>query len=275
MNKYRKLDMINSLKRIAKGIVCLIAIILLIQGCNSPRKVLYLQDVKSYDKEKIANYQDIRIRPNDRISIIVSSKEPTVAAVYNLQSVSTNVTTAGMTTSSGTSTYIVDSEGCINFPVLGRIPVSGLTRSEVQAKLTTLLRDGHVKDAVVIVQLHNFNISVLGEVAKPGKYNIDNDRVTILDAIAMAGDMTIYGRRDSVLVIRETLNGEREYMYCNILNSDFTRSPAFYLQQNDMVYVKPNPSKARQGDSASQFTQVSLWVSIASFLTTLAVVIFK
>lgn len=265
----------KSLKRIARCAACLTAISFILLGCNSPRKVLYMQDVKSYSKEKIANYQDIRIRPNDRISIIVSSKEPTVAAVYNLHSVSTNVTNAGMTTSSGTSTYIVDSEGCISFPVLGRIPVAGLTRSEVQTKLTDLLRDGHVKDAIVIVQLHNFNISVLGEVAKPGKYNIDNDRVTILDAIAMAGDMTIFGRRDSVLVIRETLDGEREYMYCNLLNSDFTRSPAFYLQQNDAVYIKPNPAKARQTDSAAQFSQVSLWVSLASFLTTLAVVIFK
>ena len=133
--------------------------------------------------------------------------------------------------------------------------------------------DGLLKDAVVTVAYQNFNISVLGEVNNPGKFTVESDRVSLLDALAMAGDLTIYGRRDSVMVIRET-EGERRVMFNNLLSKDVLNSPSFYLQQNDVVYVKPNRIKAQQS-GINQNNNVGVWLSAASLLTTVLMLIFK
>ncbi len=136
-----------------------------------------------------------------------------------------------------------------------------------------LADDGMLKDAVVTVQFQNFKISVLGEVNSPGKYSIETDRVSILDAIAMAGDMTIYGVRDSVMVVRES-EGENRILFANLLDKSLLSSPAFYLQQNDVVYVKPNKIKAQQS-GINQNNNVGVWLSVASVLTSISVLIFK
>ncbi len=230
-------------------------------GCKSTKKIVYLQDIVDNSKEIISNYSDVKIRPNDKLFITVSSKEEDAASPYNLKTGATY-----WAQGAPYPLYVVDSEGYISFPVLGKLQVAGLTRSEVENKIADLLREGdHLKDAVVIVQLRNFQIFVLGEVVRPNRYGIDNDRVSVLDAIAMAGDLTIYGRRDSVLVIRETTEGEREYHYFNLLDSDFVKSSAFYLQQNDMVYVKPNKRRAQQ-TNINQNNTAGVWLSLASIL---------
>ena len=133
--------------------------------------------------------------------------------------------------------------------------------------------DGLLKGAVVTVAYQNFNISVLGEVNRPGKFNVESDRVSLFDALAMAGDLTIYGRRDSVMVIREN-NGQRQIMYNNLLSKEVLNSPSYFLQQNDVVYVKPNRVKAQQS-GINQNNNVGVWLSATSLLTTVLMMLFK
>ena len=248
------------------------AVVLAMASCRSAREVVYMQDSYIEDMQKITNFQDIKIKPGDMLSIFVSHKEEKLAALFNPQGSSPS----GASTSLGQrlSGYTVDMEGNIDFPIVGRIKVAGLTRSE----LSTLIRnkldeDGLLKGAVVTVAYQNFNISVLGEVNNPGKFTVESDRVSLLDALAMAGDLTIYGRRDSVMVIREA-EGQRQVMFNNLLSKDVLNSPSFYLQQNDVVYVKPNRIKAQQS-GINQNNNVGVWLSAASLLTTVLMLLFK
>ena len=241
-------------------------------SCRSAREVAYMQDTYQEDMQKILNYQDIRIQPGDMLSIFVSHKEPTLSALFNPQGVTP--TSSSSSLGQRLSGYTVDLEGNIDFPIVGRIKVSGLTRSELSTMISKKLdEDGLLKGAVVTVAFQNFNISVLGEVNNPGKFNVESDRVSLFDALAMAGDLTIYGRRDSVMVIREN-NGVRQIMFNNLLSKDVLNSPSYFLQQNDVVYVKPNRVKAQQS-GINQNNNVGVWLSAASLLTTILMFMFK
>lgn len=253
----------------------LIAITALLAACASPKDVVYMQNAAEISEQQISNYHDVKIKPDDLLSIIVSSRTPQASAVFNLQSNDYRLDATGARIGqSKTMGYLVDKDGNIDFPVLGRLKVIGLTRSELSTMIKNKLADdGMLKDAVVTVQFQNFKISVLGEVKNPGKYSIETDRVSILDAIAMAGDMTIYGVRDSVMVLRES-DGENKVMFANVLDKSLLSSPAFYLQQNDVVYVKPNKIKAQQS-GINQNNNVGVWLSVASVLTSISVLIFK
>ena len=238
-------------------------------SCRSAKEVVYLQDSFDRDIQKITNYQDIRIKPGDMLSIYVSHKEPQLSALFNMgQSGDVKESTQK------NAGYTVDFNGEIDFPVVGRLKVAGLTRSELSNMIKDRLdKDGLLKNAVVTVTYQNFNVSVLGEVNHPGKFTVLSDRVSLLDAIALAGDLTIYGRRDSVMVIREN-NGQREILYNNLLRKDVLNSPSFYLQQNDMVYVKPNRIKAQQS-GINQNNNVGVWMSATSLLVTVLTLLFK
>lgn len=245
---------------------------MMVFSCRSAKEVVYLQDTYTEETQAIKNFQDIRIQPGDMLSIFVSHKEPTLSALFNPQGTSPT----GSSTSLGQrlSGYTVDLEGNIDFPIVGRIKVAGLTRSELSTMISKKLDDdGLLKGAVVTVAYQNFNISVLGEVNHPGKFNVESDRVSLFDALAMAGDLTIYGRRDSVMVIREN-NGQRQIMYNNLLSKDVLNSPSYFLQQNDVVYVKPNQVKAQQS-GINQNNNVGVWLSAASLLTTILMFMFK
>ncbi|MBP5391384.1 MAG: polysaccharide export protein [Bacteroidales bacterium] len=245
---------------------------MMVFSCRSAKEVVYLQDTYTEETQAIKNFQDIRIQPGDMLSIFVSHKEPTLSALFNPQGTSPT----GSSTSLGQrlSGYTVDLEGNIDFPIVGRIKVAGLTRSELSTMISKKLDDdGLLKGAVVTVAYQNFNISVLGEVNHPGKFNVESDRVSLFDALAMAGDLTIYGRRDSVMVIREN-NGQRQIMYNNLLSKDVLNSPSYFLQQNDVVYVKPNHVKAQQS-GINQNNNVGVWLSAASLLTTILMFMFK
>lgn len=173
--------------------------------------------------------------------------------------------------------YLVDKNGNINFPQLGEINVRGLTRFELSERISRELKDrGLVNDAVVTVQFLNFKVSVMGEVVRPGTFEVDSDRITILDALSKAGDLTIYGRRDNLKVIREE-NGERIVAIVDLRSMDLMNSPYYYLKQNDIVYVEPNKARAGQRE-INQNRSVSTFASILSVLASLAslaVVIFK
>ncbi len=258
-------------------ILFLLTVALLLGSCATP-KVAYFTDLKPGTAEQVLNPLEIRVRPEDKISILVNSKDPLLINLFNLPIISRQIgTTSGTSNGQGISGYTVNKDGAIDFPVLGCIHVAGMTREEIALCIKEeLISKNLVKDPVVTVEFMNLTVSVLGEVAKPGRFNIDKDRLTLLDALSMAGDLTVYGKRDNVLVQREE-NGKKT-LYQVSLNSgyDLYASPVYYLQQNDIVYVEPNSMKARQATvNGNNVRSASFWMSLASLLTTITVLIVK
>ncbi len=261
-----------------KKTIVAMALCLCLVSCKTSEKILYLQDINVNVPEAIQESSDIIVQPKDMISIVVSSKDPQLAALFNLPKVSYQVgnTTLNQNSSNGVSGYTIDNEGNIDFPVLGTLHVAGLTKKEV-ARLVKeqLIKADQVKDPVVTVEFMNLHISILGEVKEPGKYLIDRDQINLLEAISMAGDLTIYGKRDGVFIIREE-NGERVTHWTDLRSKELFNSPIYYLKQNDIIYVQPNKVRAGQSTiNENNVKSVSLWISIASFLTTLGVLFFK
>lgn len=260
-----------------KNVVFLVVTVMMLESCAVP-KVAYFQDVQPENLEKVLNPMDIRVQPNDKISILVNSKDPLLVNLFNLPIVSRQIgTTSTISTTQGVSSYTINKEGNIDFPVLGEVHVAGMTRDEIAADIKNeLIQKNLVKDPVVTVEFMNLTVSVLGEVANPGRFNIDKDRLTLLEVLSMAGDLTIYGKRDNVSVQREK-NGNKVLYKVN-LNSgyDLYASPAYYLQQNDIVYVEPNSMRARQATvNGNNVRSASFWMSLASLLTTITVFFIK
>jgi len=236
-----------------------------------------MQDVDKELTDTIKNVnRGILIQPKDVLSIIVSSKDPELAMAYNLpistyQTGSKNVASY----SQRLLGYLVDMEGYIDFPALGKQKVKGLTREEVSNLIKDkLVGDGIIRDAIVTTEFMNFKISVMGEVRSPGTFSLETDQITILEALSRAGDLTIYGRRDNILVCRKLEDGIVAFYRIDLLSKDFIHSPAFYLQQNDVVYVEPNDTYAAKS-GINENKSVGIMISVASLLLTLAVIIFK
>ena len=253
-------------------------IALAVTSCEAP-KLGYFQDVQSGEIEQLSVPQMVRLQPGDKLSILVSSKNPELAYLFNLPVVGhyqSSTSGRGLTTST-VSHYTVDADGTIDFPVLGRLSVMGLTRSEVSALVKNkLLLSDMIKDPVVTVDFLDMYFSVTGEVAKPGRVIINHDKTTLFDALSQAGDITIFGKRDNVLIMREE-NGQQKAYRIDLRNAqELYSSPAFYIQQNDMIYVEPNAKRARESQaSGNSWLQPSLWISLASFAVSLAVLIIK
>lgn len=253
-------------------------------SCSAPSQVTYFQDLRPGESEqKVIAATEIKVRPGDKLSIIVNSRDPQLTQLFNLpyvgQQIGQGVVTVNTVSnySQGVSGYTVDEEGMIDFPVLGKIEIAGKNREEIAAFIKgELLAKNLVKDPVVTVEYMNLCISVLGEVTNPGRYSIDRDKVTILDAISMAGDLTIYGKREKVLVLREE-NGVQHVYGINLCSAEHLyTSPVYYLRQNDVVYVEPNNVRARQATvNGNNVRSTSFWISLASLLTTVAVLVFK
>lgn len=271
-------------KRIFGRAALLVAACALLYSCGTPKEVVYFQDLQAGGGSVAAvQAREIRVRPDDKISIIVNSRDPQLTDLFNLPYVSRqlgNTLRSGVTNTSyaqnqGVSGYTLDSEGCIDFPVLGRLRIEGMTREEIAALIKgELVGQNLVKDPVVTVEFMNLSVSVMGEVAKPGRYAIERDRVTILDALSMAGDLTIYGKRDEVMVQRMEGDTLMVYRLNLVSGEDVYTSPAFYLQQNDLVYVAPNDVKARESTvNGNNIRSTSFWISLGSLLTSVAVLI--
>lgn len=225
-------------------------------SCSAPSHVTYFQDLRPGESEqKVVAATEIKVRPGDKLSIIVNSRDPQLTQLFNLpyvtqqlgQVISSKSSGFVSGSSQGISGYTVDEKGMIDFPVLGKIEIAGKNREEIATFIKgELLAKNLVKDPVVTVEYMNLCISVLGEVANPGRYSIDRDKVTVLDAISMAGDLTIYGKREKVLVLREE-NGVQHVYGINLCSAEHLyTSPVYYLRQNDVVYVEPNNVRARQ-----------------------------
>ena len=249
-----------------KKIILPMLLMLLLASCATQKKVTYFQDLGHEKSVKIATPQDIKLKTGDQVTIHVNSKDEELTRPLNL--------TRSTSNTSNTNTrlaYTVDERGYIDFPTLGEIYVEGKTRNEVAKHLKKIILDKKlVLDPVVIVDFYSQQVSVIGEVSKPGKYNIDKDRFTILDALSLAGDLTIQGKRENITVLREEYGVQKAYVL-NLNNAEqFHASPAYYLQQNDIVYVEPNSSKTGQSTvNGNTVRSVSFWMSLASFALTL------
>lgn len=261
----------TSMQKKVKGILsCLIAIFLL-ASCQAYKKVPYLQDPEVVGQAvQQETLYDAKIMPKDQLTVVVSCTNPELAAPFNLTGAGFAGMTAGNSQSASQSsqqTYLVDNEGNINFPVLGALKVGGLTKKEVEQMVMEKLKPYIKENPIVTVRMVNYKISVLGEVARPGTFTISNEKVNLLEALAMAGDMTIYGIRDNVKLIRESADGKQEIITLDLNKAETLLSPYYWLQQNDIVYVTPNKAKARNSDISNS---TSLWFSATSVLVSLA-----
>jgi polysaccharide export outer membrane protein len=210
--------------------------------------------------------------PKDLLTITVNTSDPESAAPFNL-SVQSTVSIARSTSLTQQPTlqqYLVSNEGTIDFPVLGRLQISGLTKGEAENLIREKLGAYLKETPIVTVRMINYKISVLGEVTRPGMFTINNEKVNIFEALALAGDLTIYGKRDNVKLIREDVTGRREIINLNLNKADIITSPYYYLQQNDILYVTPNKAKAMNSDVGQS---TSLWLSATSIMVSIASII--
>lgn len=239
-------------------------------GCVTKKSLTYLREVTPESADSINKHfvpsAEITIKPADALTIFVSALDQDAVAPYNLPTVAFNdPTTTQVKTTPMLLTYRVNEEGDIEMPVLGKLHVAGLVRAEAEELIKTAL-EKHVLKPMVQVNLVSAKVSVLGEVARPGTVNISNGRLTILEALAAAGDMTPYGRRDNLLISRE-VNGKMEFARLDLTKDNILTSPYYYLQQNDVIYVSPN------GVRAINSANVSLWLSSISTMASAATVI--
>ena len=248
----------------------MILIAVMLVGCNASKRVIYDFNKEASVKALLSDGQ-IRIKPLDRLTVVVSSQNPELAAPFNtstsLNALSMNPMAASASaTTASLQIRTVDESGSIEMPIIGKISCTGKTRSELATEIAKKIIDGgYISDAIVNIQFADMKFFVLGEVARPGQFDITRDKITVLEALAMAGDMTIFGNRSNVAVIRR--NGDKEYevFELNFLEGNQMTSPAFYLQQGDVVYVQPNKYKAATSEINQNRT---FWLSIISTLIT-------
>lgn len=259
-----------------KLVSVVVLFVLMLGACSVPKDVVYFQGVDSLTPEQVNNMNQVytsKICPDDLLTITVTAWDPTVVTPFNppvyayaMQGESSTVS------SSQLRTYLVNQEGDINFPVLGKIHVAGLTKQQLSEKMQEMISP-YVKDVLVNVQIVNYKVTMMGEVSRPGAISVKNDRLSILDAIGQVGDLTINANRKNILVIRDN-NGEKEFARLDITEPDIFTSPYYYLQQNDVVYVEPNNAKKRNArySQAQQYT-ITVFSSILSAVSVITTVI--
>lgn len=258
-----------------KKLSLLILVVAALTSCTAHKEVAYFQNVEPSVEFEYTKGEDVTIQADDMLSIIVSSKNPELASMFNLPKIQKVAGAASGSSSSGQnelSAYTVDSKGNIEFPILGKIYIAGQTKEEVTETIKNeLISRKLVNDPIVTVSLLNLNYYVLGEVANPGKYAIDKNQITILEAISTAGDLTIYGKRDKVFLTRNI--GDKKITYqLDMRSQDLYTSPAFYVHQDDVIYIEPNRMRANQSTvNANSLSSISFWMSLISFMTTMTI----
>lgn len=251
------------------------ALLLAFISCSTPKNIDYFQDVQTGTIITPANINDIKIQPEDKLSIVVSTQDPALSSLFNLTNTQMAPTGISSYAQGGNeaSYYTVSPLGDINFPILGRLHIAGMTRSQLASFIENkLVSEELVQQPIVTVEFVNTGISVLGEVNSPGLYSFNKDHMTIIDAIAVAGDLTMDGKRESILVMRKNANGTQEGYRVDLTNlRDLANSPVYYLQQDDIIYVEPNNKAKRNTTSTgnSPYTP-SFWTSIVSVTVSLA-----
>ncbi len=248
--------------KINYSLLCGFSIFLILVGCASKKNILYLQDIESVDLNKDGSKNKVNIKPNDQLSIVVSSIDRKSAAPFNLPALAqVNTDVTQVNAQQRLQTYLVDQEGNIEFPILGVVNVGGKTTSEAILFFKKELKK-YLKDPIINIRISNFKVSVLGEVSRPGVINVQDERITILEALSNAGDMTVFGKRKDVLVVREGID-KKEYFKVDFTSSEFINSPYYYLEQNDVVIVSPNKTQVQ---SSAFGRNTSALVSIAGVL---------
>lgn len=255
------------------------AVALMLASCSTPKNIPYFQNLAQGDEMAFNGAGRIRIAPDDKIVIIVNSRDPQLTALFNLPYVPQrlgNISDMGGNYSQGVCGYSVDSDGCIDFPVLGKLHIGGMTRSEVEDHIKSeLINRNLVMDPVVTVDYMNLHVSVMGDVSRPGRYNIDHDSYTIMDALGAAGDLLITAKRENVKVLRQENGVSRTYVLDLTDAASVISSPAYFIRQNDVIYVEPNKMKSRQSTiNGNNVLSTSFWISVASLATSVVSTIF-
>lgn len=266
---------------IVKKNLLYLLILTVFASCKSYEKIAYLQNAGTpadMQDSIQAPIPDPVLKVGDVLIITINTNTPEAAVPFNLPLVPTTSSSQNYNFANGSSisyglsmqNYLIEPDGSLTFPVIGKMKVAGMTKDELAMKIKSAVYPQYITEVpIVLIRYANFTISVLGEVLHPNVYPINNEKVSIFEALAMAGDMTIYGKRDNVLLIREN-NGERQAIRIDLRNKDLINSNYFYLQQNDVLYVQPNNPKSRASNIS---TAESLSISIVGTLISLSTLI--
>ena len=254
--------------------VLLFFLSIILASCGSVKNIAYLQNRDDINFEKSRFLYDARIMPKDQLTISVNTTTPEASMPFNLLLQNEYTQGRSMSAAGVLMPYLVDNDGYITFPVIGRLKVGGLTKSEAEKLIFEKIRPymAESENPVVTVRMSSYSVSVLGEVARPGSFQVSREKITILEALAQAGDLTIYGVRDKVKLIREDITGKKQIVNLNLNDANLVNSPYYYLQQNDVVYVEPNKVKA-QNSKVGQTT--TLWFSATSILISLTSLLYN
>ncbi len=227
---------------------------IMMTSCMSTKKVTYFQNLDNVDLSKTTGLYDAKIMPKDILSITVHTLTTEASEAFNLK---------------GGSNYLVDNEGNIDFPVVGTLPLGGMTTKEAEALIKSKIVPymSASENPIVQVRMSNYKYAMLGGIKAPGVYTAPNEKISIVEAIARAGDLDLYGQRDKIFLIRENEHGEREYHQLNMNDAEIFNSPYYYLQQNDIVYVEPKKVVARNAFFTSS---TSMWLSLFGMLTSVS-----
>lgn len=258
------------MKKLFPILLAAVAVLLAVTSCKTPKNVAYIQNSDSIDYTRSEYLYDARIMPKDILTITVNTVNPDASEPFNLIIRNTLRQGATIGTSGGSlQTYLVDNEGCIDFPVVGRLQVGGLTKSMCEKLIHDKIQRymNAEENPVVTVRMSNYKISVIGEVNRPGMFTVGNEKINIFEALAQAGDLSIYGVRDRVKLIRENAKGRKEIHTISLNDANLVSSPYYYLQQNDIIYVEPNQVKAR---NSAIGTSTTIWISVTGALVSLA-----
>lgn len=257
------------------SLLSIVAFALLLGSCGSTKDVAYFQNSKDVDLSASQMLYDARIMPKDQLIITVSTIDPNAAAPFNM-----TVNTASSINNRSTysqpllQSYLVDNKGNISFPIVGELTVGGLTKHECEEMIKNKIKPfmSEMENPIVTVRMSGYQISVLGEVARPGTFTVSREKITILEALAQAGDLTIYGVRNNVKLIREDATGKKSIYEINLNDANLINLPYYYLQQNDVIYVTPNKVKAQNSSVGSMTT---LWFSATSILISLTSLLYN
>lgn len=254
---------IYNMRRLSKKNSWLLLVPFLLVACQSYKKVPYLQDSDVVNRvNQQEKLYDAKIMPKDLLTIVVSCSNPELAVPFNLTVASpVSLISSNVTSQPALQQYLVDNNGKVNFPILGELNLGGLTKEQAEQLIVEKLKPYMKEPPIVTVRMVNYKISVIGEVAHPGTFTISNEKVNLLEALAMAGDMTVYGLRNNVKLIREDATGKQQIITLDLNKAETILSPYYWLQQNDILYVTPNKAKARNSDIGNS---TSLWFSATS-----------
>ncbi len=246
------------------------ALIISLGSCGSSKNIEYFKNAESVDLSSSKGLFDAKIMPKDLLTITVITSDPKVSYPFNLSVANTLNATGNLSSGQGSlQTYLVDNDGYIKFPVVGELKVGGMTKRQCEELITEKVKPymSETEKPIVTVKMASFKVSVAGEVKNPGVFAVDQEKISVIEALARAGDLTIYGRRENVMLIREDAAGEKSIHILNLNDANLINSPYYYLQQNDYIYASPNKVQARNSGIGSSIT---IWLTAVSILTSVA-----